>query len=99
MSISRWIDDRCLPFARAEVVLNRATLRPASKRRVLRHSGQAQLEYPAHCLLQVLSVTPFEKIPLFQLFSDAVEDPNMTRDANQLNLLWSELNTDRNSGR
>jgi len=40
-----------------------------------------------HTMLQVLSVTPFEKIPLFQLFSDAVEDPNMTRDANQLNLL------------
>jgi hypothetical protein len=30
-----------------------------------------------HVMLQVLSVTPFEKIPLFQLFSDTDEDPNM----------------------
>jgi DDE family transposase len=40
-----------------------------------------------HTMLQVLSVTPFEKIPLFQLFSDTAEDPNMKRDDNQLNLL------------
>jgi Transposase DDE domain len=40
-----------------------------------------------HTMLQVLSVTPFEKIPLFQLFSDTDEDPNMPRDDNQLNLL------------
>lgn len=40
-----------------------------------------------HTMLQVLSVTPFEKIPLFQLFSDTAEDPNMPHDDNQLNLL------------
>jgi hypothetical protein len=40
-----------------------------------------------HSMLQVLSVTPFEKMPLFQLFSDTAEDPNMPRDDNQLNLL------------
>jgi hypothetical protein len=38
-------------------------------------------------MLQVLSVTPFEKILLFQLLSDAAEDSKMTDDANQLNLL------------
>jgi transposase len=46
-----------------------------------------KLELSLHTMLQVLSVTPFEKIPLFQLFSDAEEDPNMARDDNQLNLL------------
>ncbi len=40
-----------------------------------------------HTMLQVLSVTPFEKIPLFQLFSDTAEDPNMPHDDNQLKLL------------
>jgi len=40
-----------------------------------------------HSMLQVLSVTPFEKIPLFQLFSDTDEDPNMPHDDNQLKLL------------
>jgi Domain of unknown function (DUF4372)/Transposase DDE domain len=40
-----------------------------------------------HTMLQVLSVTPFEKIPLFQLFSDTDEDPNMPHNDNQLNLL------------
>ena len=40
-----------------------------------------------HSMLQVLSVTPFEKIPLFQLFSDTDEDPNMPHNDNQLNLL------------
>jgi hypothetical protein len=38
-------------------------------------------------MLQILSVTPFEKIPLIQLFSNIEEDPNMARDANQLILL------------
>jgi hypothetical protein len=46
-----------------------------------------KLELSLHTMLQVFSVTPFEKIPLFQLFSDAEEDPNMARDDNQLNLL------------
>ena len=45
------------------------------------------LDLSPHTMLQVLSVTPFEKIPLFQLFSDIAEDPNMTPDPNQLNLL------------
>ena len=40
-----------------------------------------------HTMLQVLSVTPFEKIPIFQLFSDTDEDPNMPHNDNQLNLL------------
>jgi hypothetical protein len=40
-----------------------------------------------HTMLQVLSVTPFEKIPLFQLFSDTDEDRNLPHDDNQLNLL------------
>jgi hypothetical protein len=40
-----------------------------------------------HTMLQILSVTPFEKIPLFQLFSDTDEDPNMPHNDNQLNLL------------
>jgi hypothetical protein len=46
-----------------------------------------KLEFSLHTMLQVLSVTPFEKIPLFQLFSDITEVPNMTPDPNQLNLL------------
>ena len=46
-----------------------------------------KLDLSLHTMLQVLSVTPFEKIPLFQLFSDIVEDPNMTTAPNQLNLL------------
>ena len=45
------------------------------------------LDLSLHAMLQVLSVTPFEKIPLFQLFSDAAEDKNLTRTSNQLNLL------------
>jgi transposase len=46
-----------------------------------------KLEFSLHTMLQVLSVTPFEKIPVFQLFSDIEEDPNMTPNPNQLNLL------------
>ena len=46
-----------------------------------------KLELSLHTMLQVLSVTPFEKIPIFQLFSDIAEDPNMPPDPNQLNLL------------
>jgi hypothetical protein len=46
-----------------------------------------KLELSLHTMLQVLSVTPFEKIPLIQLFSDIEEDPKMTREANQLILL------------
>jgi hypothetical protein len=46
-----------------------------------------KLDLSLHTMLQVLSVTPFEKIPLFQLFSDIPEDAKMTGDSNQLNLL------------
>ena len=46
-----------------------------------------KLDLSLHTMLQVLSVTPFEKIPLFQLFSDIEEDPKMTDAANQLILL------------
>ncbi len=46
-----------------------------------------KLDLSLHTMLQILSVTPFEKIPLIQLFSDIEEDPKMTRDANQLILL------------
>ena len=46
-----------------------------------------KLDLSLHSMLQVLSVTPFEKIPLFQVFSDIDEDPNMPHDPNQSNLL------------
>jgi hypothetical protein len=46
-----------------------------------------KLELSLHTMLQVLSVTPFEKIPLIQLFSDIEEDPKMSQDDNQLKLL------------
>jgi Domain of unknown function (DUF4372)/Transposase DDE domain len=46
-----------------------------------------KLDLSLHAMLQVLSVTPFEKIPLIQLFSDIEKDPNKTRDPNQLKLL------------
>ena len=46
-----------------------------------------KLDLSLHTMLQVLSVTPFEKIPLFQLLSDIPEDAKMTGDPNQLILL------------
>ena len=46
-----------------------------------------KLDLSLHTMLQILSVTPFEKIPLIQLFSDIEENPKMTHDANQLILL------------
>jgi len=46
-----------------------------------------KLELSLHTMLQVLSVTPFEKTPLIQLFSDIEDDPKMTQEANQLILL------------
>jgi hypothetical protein len=46
-----------------------------------------KVDLSLHTMLQVLSVTPFEKIPLIQLFSDTDEDPNMPHDDNQLKLL------------
>jgi hypothetical protein len=45
------------------------------------------LDLSLHAMLQILSITPFEKIPLFQLFSDAAADPNRGGDDNQLILL------------
>ena len=46
-----------------------------------------KLDLSLHTMLQVLSVTPFEKIPLLQLFSDIPEDTKMPDDPNQLILL------------
>jgi hypothetical protein len=46
-----------------------------------------KLELSLHTMLQILSVTPFEKIPLIQLFSDIEENPIMSGGANQLILL------------
>ncbi|MGH8135832.1 MAG: IS4 family transposase, partial [Steroidobacteraceae bacterium] len=46
-----------------------------------------QLDLSLHAMLQILSVTPFEKIPLIQLFSEAAPDPNMLHTGNQLILL------------
>jgi hypothetical protein len=46
-----------------------------------------KLDLSLHTMLQVLSVTPFEKIPLIQLFSDIEENSEMTNAANQLILL------------
>jgi hypothetical protein len=48
---------------------------------------RSKLDFSLHTLLQALSVTPFEKIPLFQLFSDIPEDAKMPNDPNQLILL------------
>ena len=47
---------------------------------------QLKLNASLHTLLQILSVTVFEKIPLLQAFSDRVPDQIQTRDDNQLNL-------------
>jgi hypothetical protein len=46
-----------------------------------------KLHLSSHTMLQVLSVTPFEKIPLFQLFSGIEENPEMAAAANQLILV------------
>jgi hypothetical protein len=51
------------------------------------------MDLSLHSMLHVLSVPPFEKITLFQLFSDAAEDSSMTGDGDQLNLQWSVLDT------
>jgi hypothetical protein len=42
------------------------------------------LEFSLHSMLQILSVTPFEKIPLIQLLTDIVPAEEMTPNANQL---------------
>jgi hypothetical protein len=69
---------------RATYRLERAGLQPRH-RAIVR--TRLKLELSLHTMLQVLSVPPFEKIPLIQLFSDIEENPNMTRDDNQLILL------------
>lgn len=45
------------------------------------------LDLSLHAMLQILSVTPFEKIPLFQLFSEAAPDEKTLNTDNQLILL------------
>lgn len=45
------------------------------------------LDLSLHSMLQILSVTPFEKIPLHQLLTDTASLTNMPVDANQLILL------------
>ncbi len=40
-----------------------------------------------HAILQILSVMPFEKIPIFQLFSDVSMNEKTFNTANQLILL------------
>jgi hypothetical protein len=45
------------------------------------------LQLSLHAMLQILSVTPFEKTPLFQLFSQAAADEQNSQADNQLILL------------
>ena len=45
------------------------------------------LELSLHEMLQILSVTPFEKTPLFQLLTESTTDENFNHDPNQLILL------------
>jgi hypothetical protein len=45
------------------------------------------VELSLHSMLQILSVTPFEKIPLIQLFSDPPPNSNTPESGNQLILL------------
>jgi hypothetical protein len=40
-----------------------------------------------HSMLQILSVTPFEKVPLYQMLTESVDVENQATDPNQLNLL------------
>lgn len=42
------------------------------------------LEASLHSLLQILSVTPFEKVPLLQLLTDIGPEQEMAPDGNQL---------------
>jgi hypothetical protein len=46
-----------------------------------------KLDLSLHTMLQILSVTPFEKTPLFQLFSEISPSLNTSSDDNQLILL------------
>jgi len=45
------------------------------------------LDLSLHAMLQILSVTPFEKVPMFQLLTDSAIAENLNADPNQLNLL------------
>ncbi|MGH7929823.1 MAG: IS4 family transposase [Candidatus Binatia bacterium] len=45
------------------------------------------LELSLHEMLQILSVTPFEKTPMLQLLTDSAINENFNADPNQLNLL------------
>jgi hypothetical protein len=45
-----------------------------------------QLDLSLYTILQVLSITPFEKMPLYQAFSDAADLSDIPIDANQLQL-------------
>ena len=45
------------------------------------------LNLSLHEMLQILSVTPFEKVPLFQLLTQSATDGNINVDPNQLILL------------
>lgn len=44
------------------------------------------LRLSLHAMLQILSVTPFEKVPLTQVLADIVEDEMSPYDPNQMNL-------------
>ena len=46
-----------------------------------------QLPLSLHSMLQILSVTPFEKTPLYPLLIDAADDQNLPTDPNQLTFL------------
>jgi IS4 transposase len=47
---------------------------------------QLQLSLSLHQMLQILSVTPFEHVPLFQLLTEAQDHENFGVPSNQLNL-------------
>ena len=47
---------------------------------------QLNLQLSLYGVLQILSVTPFENIPLFQLLTESQRDPILLPDSNQLNL-------------
>jgi len=48
---------------------------------------QLQIDLSLHAMLQILSVTPFEKIPLLQLLTDMAPNGHAVGPGNQLNLL------------
>ncbi|HUK82511.1 MAG TPA: IS4 family transposase [Verrucomicrobiae bacterium] len=52
---------------------------------VVRH--RLHLSLSLHAILQILSVSPFERIPLIQLLTDLPTDQNPLENPNQLNLL------------